>query len=379
MINNELTFFNSLKKVFRYISIYGFSKTWFKIIGRSRFLSKYYKPRLSSKRDIGVIGCGQLAFSTLGHSLCKKFNNRFIDCYDIDENAKNSYAKFYRIASPSDSAIDLIQNPDVEYVYITSNHFSHAEYAIKALNAGKNVYVEKPISVNYEQLNELSNAISSSNKKIYAGYNRPFSKPLMELKKQIEKKSGPITLSCFISAHDIPSDHWYRNEKEGSRICGNIGHWIDLAVHILNWGEMPDQLKISISPSNSKFSDQDLSITITSENEDLIVITFTSRCDPFEGVNESINFQNDNTICKIDDFRNISIWKNENLIKKSYWPKDVGHTEALLQPFREENQRDFNEVIMSTLLMLHIAEMVKLKKINSSFSFSRESNNFLKS
>ena len=201
----------------------------------------------------------------------------------------------------------------------------------------------------------------------------------MELKKQIEKKSGPITLSCFISAHDIPSDHWYRNEKEGSRICGNIGHWIDLAVHILNWGEMPDQLKISISPSNSKFSDQDLSITITSENEDLIVITFTSRCDPFEGVNESINFQNDNTICKIDDFRNISIWKNENLIKKSYWPKDVGHTEALLQPFREENQRDFNEVIMSTLLMLHIAEMVKLKKINSSFSFSRESNNFLKS
>ena len=379
MINNELTFFNSLKKVFRYISIYGFSKTWFKIIGRSRFLSKYYKPRLSSKRDIGVIGCGQLAFSTLGHSLCKKFNNRFIDCYDIDENAKNSYAKFYRIASPSDSAIDLIQNTDVEYIYITSNHFSHAEYAIKALNAGKNVYVEKPISVNYEQLNELSNAISSSNKKIYAGYNRPFSKPLMELKKQIEKKSGPITLSCFISAHDIPSDHWYRNEKEGSRICGNIGHWIDLAVHILNWGEMPDQLKISISPSNSKFSDQDLSITITSENEDLIVITFTSRCDPFEGVNESINFQNDNTICKIDDFRNISIWKNENLIKKSYWPKDVGHTEALLQPFREENQRDFNEVIMSTLLMVHIAEMVKLKKINSSFSFSRESNNFLKS
>ena len=100
MINNELTFFNSLKKVFRYISIYGFSKTWFKIIGRSRFLSKYYKPRLSSKRDIGVIGCGQLAFSTLGHSLCKKFNNRFIDCYDIDENSKNSYAKFYRIASP---------------------------------------------------------------------------------------------------------------------------------------------------------------------------------------------------------------------------------------------------------------------------------------
>ena len=115
-----------------------------------------------------------------------------------------------------------------------------------------------------------------------------------------------------------------------------------------------------------------MSIALTSESGDLINIVLTARCEPFEGINETINFQHDTTICKNDDFRKMSVWQNEKLIKKRYWPKDVGHRDAILQPFSDTYKRDRDEVITSSILMLHIADMVKKNITCSDFSFSKQ-------
>jgi len=167
----------------------------------------------------------------------------------------------------------------------------------------------------------------------------------------------------------IAADHWYRAPDEGTRICGNVGHWIDLAVHILSWGECPDKWVIQIAYSSESARDDDLSISLTSSRGDLIVIVLTSRNDPFEGINETINFQQGDVICKIDDFRSNTIWKGKSLFKSKYWPKDVGHDSALSQPFEQEENRKWSEIVESTLLMLHISEMVKNGDRDSVFSF----------
>lgn len=179
-----------------------------------------------------------------------------------------------------------------------------------------------------------------------------------------------MTLNCFISGHKISPNHWYRAPEEGTRVCGNIGHWIDLAIHMLYWGDIPDKWRITLAFSDEKNRDDDLSISMTSEEGDLIVITMTSRCEPFEGINETINFQCGQTICKIDDFRRMVVWQGEDLVMKKYWPKDVGHNLALLQPFVSTNRRDWNEVVSSTLMMLHITDMVRAGECYSEFSFS---------
>ena len=99
----------------------------------------------------------------------------------------------------------------------------------------------------------------------------------------------------------------------------------------------------------------------------------TSRCEPFEGINETINFQYDNTIAKIDDFRRMTIWQDEKLINKKYWPKDVGHHKAILQPFNvDKYKRDWSEVENSTLLMLFITDMVLNKETSKEFKFDKE-------
>lgn len=362
--NGELKTFSSaltsIKKVFRFFRIYGVSKTWFKVVGRYRLLGKYLKPYSSSReRDIAVIGCGQFSFSTVGHAICQRFGNRFVDCYDINPSASATFANFYKIKNPSLTAEKLISNANVKFIYITSNHSSHTAYAISAMEAGKIVYVEKPISVNYEQLRLLQFAISTHKGEIFAGYNRPFSAAVLDLKDHVKRRDGPLTLNCFVSGHDISPDHWYRNASEGTRVCGNVGHWIDLAVHMLCWGDLADLWSISISYSSSEVMDDNISISLSSSGGDLIVITVTSRNEPFEGINETINFQCDSVICKIDDFRRMTIWDSTFLTHKKYWPKDVGHIRAILQPFNETRYRKWEEVVISTLIMLRVTEMVR--------------------
>lgn len=359
-----------ITKIIRFTMIYGPVRTWFKLAGRARVSFGIFRPWVRRKnRDVGVIGCGQFAFSTIGYSLSKHYGSRFADCYDIDSRAQSTFANFYRIKSHARSAPELINNDLVRYVYVASNHASHVDYAVDALSAGKIVYIEKPIAVTSEQLHKLLTTVRRSGNPIYAGYNRPFSPAVLKLRSLVKNNSGPVTLNCFISGHQIDPDHWYRNPNEGTRICGNVGHWLDLAVHILSWNTLQDQWKITVAYSDHADRDDDISITLASNDGDLIVIVLTARSEPFEGINETINFQQQDTICKIDDFREMKVWQASKLFKYRFWPKDVGHKNALLQPFVNKSYRNWSEIEKSTLLMLHIADMVKNGDEISRFSF----------
>ena len=224
-------------------------------------------------------------------------------------------------------------------------------------------YVEKPLSVSYTQFTDLMGVYKKSNTALYVGYNRPFSRAINLIKEKVShvdiniKNSSSFSIEYFISGHKIPTNHWYRNPDEGTRICGNMGHWLDLSIHILAWRKIPDKFYININYSNLDEPDDNLSVIITTDLHDLIVITLTSRTEPFEGINEVINLQFADIIAKIDDFRKITIWQNEKLYKKKFFPKDVGHERAIMQPFHKD-KRNFIEIEISTLLMLSIKDMV---------------------
>jgi|SaaInl8_200m_RNA_FD_contig_123_21031_length_18162_multi_8_in_1_out_2_4 predicted dehydrogenase len=360
-----------LKKLLRFITIYGISRTLFKVFGRLR-VSGFRFPSFK-KRNIGLVGCGQFGFATIGYFISKKSPYNFLKAFDIDKKNQSSFEKFHNLVR-TESVDEIFEDEKIETMYIASNHYTHTQYAIKAIENNKTVYIEKPISVNYEQFKSLLETIKKYDANIFAGYNRPFSGAVLDLKKSIGSfEHKPFSINYFISGHLIEKDHWYRNSQEGTRICGNVGHWLDLTIHILSWRRLPNILDIAISYSNLEEIDDNISITITTEFNDIISIMLTSRCEPFEGINETINFQYDNTIAKIDDFRRMTIWQDEKLINKKYWPKDVGHHKAILQPFNvDKYKRDWSEVENSTLLMLFITDMVLNKETSKEFKFDKE-------
>ena len=143
-------------------------------------------------------------------------------------------------------------------------------------------------------------------------------------------------------------------------MCGNIGHWLDLAIHILFWRKsIVSYIDISISYSDINMPSDNISISLTTSNNDLINIVFSTRSEPFEGVGETINFQQDKLIAKIDDHRQITIWQEEKKFTYRKRVKNVGHKNAIMQPFTKKNRRQWEELNISTNLMLTVTDMVK--------------------
>ncbi|MCK4441709.1 MAG: hypothetical protein KAU90_06860, partial [Sulfurovaceae bacterium] len=168
-----------------------------------------------------------------------------------------------------------------------------------------------------------------------------------------------ISLNCFIMGHKLASDHWYRKSTEGSRVVSNLGHWIDLSTYLIMARDtLPSRFELTLISANSKHKDDDFVLTIKTDLDDLIVLTFSTRSDPFEGVMENISFQNENIIAHIADFRKMTIWDESKKIVKSFIPKDAGHENSVLQPFNEK-KRNWKEVKWSTFIMLKVEEMIQ--------------------
>jgi predicted dehydrogenase len=359
---------DGLRKLWRFLTIYGPGRTAFKAAGRLRLRPPSFAWRRGPP-DVGLIGCGQFAFATIGYFLQRSFGQRLAACFDIDAAAAGSLARALRVPHVCASAQELLSLPGLRTVYIASNHASHTPYAVAALEAGLDVVVEKPIAVTRDQLASLLRAKRQARGRLFAGYNRPMSPALAWLREwsPVVRTEG-ITLQCFVSGHQLGADHWYRQPEEGTRVCGNIGHWLDLMVHVLSWRGLPDRLEISLGWADPEEPDDNLTVVISSEQRDLFCVTLSSRSEPFEGIREVIHFHHGATLAEIEDFRRITIWQGAHRRTRRFWPKDVGHRNAVLQPFAQTSPRDWHEVELSTLLMLHIADLVRERRARSTFS-----------
>ena len=367
---------NGLRKVIRYIFIYGLFRTLTKVFGRVRPRFKFWLilkfPFYStSGKKVGLIGCGHHAFTSIAYYLSTSTNAKIVFSLDLNPKASSSLAYAYN-ALDIGATCQKSDTNNVDIVYISSNHASHTQYAVYFLEQDCDVFIEKPIAINKEQLDLLSNAVKKSNKKVYVGYNRPHSPSIKIIKDSFIDNKTPFTLACFVSGHLIPKDHWYRDPSEGTRIVSNLGHWIDLSIYILSWSNaLPEFLDVTISYSDLQMPSDNIGVSIISSNHDLINITFTSRGEPFEGVREMINFQKDDVSVQIDDYRSTKIWKGSHFQKYSHWPKNNGHKSTVLQPFSNTLIREWDEIELSTRLMLHIEEMVKSNTIKQRFEVKR--------
>ncbi|MDH5523636.1 MAG: Gfo/Idh/MocA family oxidoreductase [Desulfobulbaceae bacterium] len=366
---------SGINKIVRFIKIYGLLRTVVKVAGRLRLpiplwlLLCLAKP-IKNGPTVGIIGCGQFSFSTIAYYLTTSTSCKLKWCSDINLDAARTLAVAFGIKTFSEKC--QVHSVPTDLVYIASNHATHTTYAIECLNAGSDVYIEKPISTTWEQLNELLNVAKVTKRKIYVGYNRPHSPAIKMIRKYVSDHDMPFTLSCFITGHNIPENHWYRNPEEGTRVCGNLGHWLDLAVHMACWaGPDISFVDITISYSDPGTPSDNFCVTINTLRGDLVTLTFSSRSEPFEGVNESINFQQGNLIAKVNDHRITQIWVGDKYISKRHWPKNVGHKKAIMQPFDSANAREWSELVISTKIMLFVTDMVNNLETSKRCELSR--------
>ncbi len=126
----------------------------------------------------------------------------------------------------SDSAVDTVM--------ILTRHDSHAALVIRALAAGKHVFVEKPLALIESDLDRIAVALAGTDRILTVGFNRRFAPLARALRQQLAARTGPAALIITVNAGAIPREHWTQNaDTGGGRIVGEACHFIDLARYLV--------------------------------------------------------------------------------------------------------------------------------------------------
>jgi predicted dehydrogenase len=122
------------------------------------------------------------------------------------------------------------ESSEIDTVFVLTRHDSHVPLALRALRAGKHVFVEKPLALHEEELDEIAGEVDRSGRLLMVGFNRRFAPLAVELRAKLAGRAGPLAMVITVNAGAIPAGHWTRDaEQGGGRIVGEGCHFIDLA------------------------------------------------------------------------------------------------------------------------------------------------------
>jgi predicted dehydrogenase len=293
-------------------------------------LSHTYVP--SSKLRAGFIGAGNFTKAVLLPNI-KKIGAFSLEsvCTSTGVSAHAACKKYgFRIMTTS---VDkLIKNPDINTVFITTPHNTHALYILKALEENKHVFVEKPLCIHENELQEIQEKINALSKEnhlpiLQVGYNRRFV-PLLRLMKDT-CKDVPVMINYRINAGVIPISHWIQNnEIGGGRIIGEVCHFVDTCIFLA--GSMPVKVYASTAIAHDRtIPDADnVSIIINFSNGSIATITyyaFGNKSLP----KESIELFAFGKAMQLDDFKKLKIYKGNNKKTVSKFNQDKGFSNEL--------------------------------------------------
>jgi len=175
---------------------------------------------------IGVIGAGNFAGAMIV-PLLKELNANVKYIASAKGLSGTTLAKKYKIPFSTSRYQDILEDADIDAVIITTRHSSHASQVIESLKAGKDVFVEKPLALNLEELEAIKSAYSASSKTVTVGFNRRFSPFSIAAKELLSE--GPVQIIATMNAGFIPENSWVHDlESGGGRIIGEACHYIDL-------------------------------------------------------------------------------------------------------------------------------------------------------
>jgi predicted dehydrogenase len=185
----------------------------------------------------GIIGCGNVTEIKSGPAFSKVGDSRLIAVMRRDASLAEDYARRHNVPKFYSKATDIINDKDINAVYVATPPGSHAEYALEVIKAGKPVYIEKPMAVNYRECLKINRAAEKYNVPVFVAYYRRALPGFLLVKDLIE--TGRIGKVRFlqIQLFKAPSED-ERNGKVSWRVDPVVsggGHFIDLASHQLDY------------------------------------------------------------------------------------------------------------------------------------------------
>jgi len=321
------------------------------------YLSRQHAAPKRSKETIGVgiIGAGNFARGTLLPILQKIPGLRLRGIVSAGGLTAKAAAKKFKFHYCASDCEEILNDPEIDAVIIATPHHLHAHQVCRALKKGKNIFVEKPLAINEEELNEVVRTFAHARRILMVGYNRRFS-PLARAAKDFFKDTkGPLFLSYRVNAGHLAQGHWA--EESGGRIIGEACHFVDLAMFLAG----SDLKEVYATPAGRE-SDAAL-VNLKFNNASVCTLQYLTAEAPSYS-KERIEILGQGRMATIEDFRRAEFICQGKRRKVAKFIQDKGHRnelQAFFQAVREGRPSPipFREILMSTIGTMRIIDSLK--------------------
>jgi len=310
-----------------------------------------------SQVNIGFIGAGSFAQSFLLPALKNNYN--LIGVATTKSNNARNIADKYGFSYCSGDASEIISDSKINTIVIATRHDSHAKFVLEALEKNKNIYVEKPLCLSIEELEQIKNKYENANVHLMVGFNRRFAPFIMKLKSMLKETNQPVAINYRINAGIVPTEHWIHDKQNGGgRIVGEVCHFIDLVSHIA--GSKIVSVSANAMEDVNNLNDT-LTINLSFENKSIASISYFSNGSK-QLSKEYLEVFYLQQVIVIDDFKSMTIY-GKSTQKHKLMNQDKGQT-VQLKAFLDSITSGkitpiaFEEIYHSTLATFKVIESV---------------------
>ncbi|QMV41722.1 bi-domain-containing oxidoreductase [Cohnella cholangitidis] len=287
--------------------------------------SNTISPIMDNVINVGLIGVGGYAKAVHIPNLLqlKEHFNIYGVASRSGATATIAAKKVNAQVATSDYAL-LLDDPNIHAVIISTRHSSHAKIILDALEAGKHVFVEKPMTTKTEDALKICQVAAEKRLVVRVGFNRRFSPYMLETRRGIGAQGNRI-LQCRVNIGQLNED-WSNTVDEGGRLLGEGVHFFDLC----NWfmGQEPTSIS-SVVCGRDEITNPNVLTQIKYPDGSVAQVLYTALGNPKAGKEYYEAFGNGRTVI-VDDFRKIDGY-GMNINKKNCKKGNKGQLDALLE------------------------------------------------
>jgi predicted dehydrogenase/threonine dehydrogenase-like Zn-dependent dehydrogenase len=231
----------------------------------------------------------------------------------------------YGFSYLAENADMILADANINTVFITTRHNLHAGYVMKAIQQKKHIFVEKPLAMNIEELNNIKTVLEKSDStQLMVGFNRRFAPAIIDTKDQFINEQ-PKSIIIRVNSGSMPVEHWVNDpDIGGGRIIGECCHFIDLAMYLAASPIVTVSSEAMQDPHDLKST---VIINLKMENGSVASINYLSNGNKAVG-KEYIEVFSGGTVAIIDDFKSLHIYGKKNKTIK-YRKQDKGHASCV--------------------------------------------------
>ena len=302
-----------------------------------------------NKGVIGIVGAGNFTSATILPNL-KKLNAAIKYIASSGGLSSTTMAKQYNIANSTTNYKEILSDTDTDLVLITTKHNMHADMVLEALKADKSVFVEKPLALSSEELDEIVEEYNQRHVSISVGFNRRFAPLAKQMKKLLGNDNAPMNIIATMNAGFIPAEVWVHDmEVGGGRIIGEACHYIDLCSYLA--GSKVISVCMNAMGINPQEYTDNASILLKYENGTNAVINYFANGSKAYSKERVEVFSQERTLI-MDNWRKLSGYGFKGFSKSSS-KQNKGHLNQFNELIKQQQQGGnpiipFEEIVNTT-------------------------------